>query len=56
MKYRVKIVETLAMAVEVEASSASEALKYVEEGYRNGKIVVESSKGPDVEFIVSSVE
>ena len=56
MKYRVKIVETLEMAIEVEVSSASEALKHVEEDYRNGKIVVESSKGPDVKFIVSSVE
>jgi hypothetical protein len=56
MKYRVKIVEKLAMSVEVEASSAEEAIKQVTEKYYNEEIVVESSTGADVEFFVHSAE
>ena len=55
MKYRVKIVETLAMTIEVEAPSAEEAVNHVENKYRNEEIVVESSAKPDVEFIVSPI-
>ena len=56
MKYLVKVVETLAMTVEVEAPSAEEALNQIGNKYYNEQIVVESSVGPDVEFIVSAVE
>jgi hypothetical protein len=53
VKYTVEIVEKLSMPVEVEASSPEEALGRVTKEYWNGKIVVESGKGADVEFLVS---
>jgi hypothetical protein len=53
MKYKVEIVEKLSMSVDVEASSAEEAIALVTEKYWNEEIIVESNKGPDVEFIVS---
>jgi hypothetical protein len=54
MKYKIEIVEKISMSVEMEASSAEEALGQVREKYWNGKIVVESDKSPDVEFFVSA--
>jgi hypothetical protein len=56
MKYKVEIIEKLAMSVEVEASSEEEALERVARRYRNEEIVVESSTGADVEFLVSLME
>ncbi|MCL1941646.1 MAG: DpnD/PcfM family protein [Synergistaceae bacterium] len=56
MKYKVKIVEKLSMAVEVEASSSEEAVSQVEKKYGDGEIIVESSNGPEVKFIVSPIE
>lgn len=56
MKYRVEIIETLTMAVDVTAPSAEEAVNRVEKKYRNEEIVVESSTGPYVEFLVSPIE
>ena len=56
MKYRVKIIETIAMTVEVEALSEEEALDQVSKEYHDEKITVESSDRPEVEFIVSPVE
>ena len=53
MKYKVEIIEKIAMSVEVEAPSAEEARNLVEKKYRNEEIVVESDKRPDVEFLVS---
>jgi hypothetical protein len=53
MKYKVEIVEKLSMFVEVEASSAEEALGRVTKKYWNEEIIVESTQGPDVEFFVS---
>ena len=55
MKYQVKIIETLAMTIEIEAPSAEEAVNQVENKYRNEEIVVESGAGPDVELIVSPI-
>ena len=56
MKYQVKITETLAMIVEIEAPSADEAVNQVENKYRNEEIVVESSAGSEVEFVVTPAE
>ena len=56
MKYQVKIIETLAMTIEIEAPSSSEAVNQVKNKYWNEEIVVESSAGPDVEFIASPME
>ena len=56
MKYKVEIVEKLAISVEVEASSAEEALEQVTGRYWKEEIIVESSKGSDVEFFVSPAE
>ena len=56
MKYRVKIIETIAMIVEVDAQSEEEALDQVEKKYHNEEIVVESNTRPEVEFIVSPIE
>jgi hypothetical protein len=53
MKYKVEIVEKLSMSVEVEASSPEEAVGQVSKRYWNEEIIIESSKGPDVEFFVS---
>jgi hypothetical protein len=53
MKYKVEIVEKISMFVEVETSSSGKALGEVAKRYWNGEIIVESSKGPDVEFFVS---
>jgi hypothetical protein len=53
MKYKVEIVEKLSMFVEVEASSAEEALGRVTKKYWNEEIIVESSQRPNVEFFVS---
>ena len=58
MKYRVKIIETRAMTVEVEAPSEEDAVNAVDKvrnKYWNEEIMVKSSVGPDVEFIVSPV-
>ena len=55
MKYRIKIIETLAMTVEVEAISADKALNQVKKQYDNEEIVViESRTQPNVEFLVVS--
>ena len=56
MKYKVEIVEKLEMSVEVEASSAEEALEQVRKKYWNKELVVESNKGADVEFFASPME
>ena len=56
MKYLVKIIETLAMDVEIEASSAEEAINQVAKLYRDETIVVESNARPDVEFFASLTE
>ena len=56
MRYKVEIVESLAMTVKIEASSAEDALRQVEEKYYGEEIVVESGKGQGVEFIVSPAE
>ena len=53
MRYKVEIVEKLAMSVEVESSSAEEALAQVEKKYWNEEIIVESSTGVGVEFFVA---
>jgi len=55
MKYKVEIIEKLAMTVEIEASSAKEALNQVAKKYWDEEIIVED-KGVDVEFHVSSVD
>ena len=56
MKYRIKIIETIAMAVEVEAPSKEEALAQMKKTYQGEEIVVESGARPDVEFIVSPID
>jgi hypothetical protein len=56
MKYKVEIVEKLSMPVEVEASSVEEALNQVAKKYWNEEIVVESSRGAEVEFLVSPTD
>ena len=56
MRYRVKIIETIAMKVEVEARSKEEALDQVKKKYHNEEIVVECSGRPEVDFIVSPVD
>ena len=56
MKFRVKMMETLAMTVDVDAPSEEEAVEQVGNKYWNEEIVVESSVGPDVEFVVSMAE
>ena len=56
MKYRVEIIEKIVMSVEIEAFSAEEALNQAAEKYWSEEIVVESSKGADVEFRVCSME
>ena len=55
-KYVVAIVEMLAMTVEIEATSAEEAVNQVKSKYWNEEIIVESSKWPDAEVSVSLVE
>jgi hypothetical protein len=52
MKFRVEIVEKIAMSVEVEASTEEEALAQVTKKYWNEEIIVESDKGVDVDFRV----
>ena len=54
MKYRVKIIETLSMTVEVEAPSAEEAIDQVEQKYWDEEIVVASRIKPKVKFLVVS--
>ena len=56
MRYSVKIIETIAMTVEVDAESEVEALDKAEEKYRKEEIIVEQSGKPEVEFVISSVE
>jgi len=52
MKYRVKIVETIAMILEVEAQSEEEALDQVGKKYHNEEITIECNGRPEVEFLV----
>jgi len=56
MRHRVKIIETIAMIVEVEAQSEEEALNQVKKKYHNEEIVVESNARPEVEFILPPVK
>jgi len=56
MKYKIEIIEKLAMTVEIEASSAKDALNQVAKKYWDEEIIVEGSKGVDVEFHVYSVD
>jgi len=56
MRYQVKIIETISMTVEVEATSEREALDQVEKKYHNEEIVVECNGRPEVDFKVSLVE
>ena len=56
MRYQVKIIESIAMTVEMEAQSEEEALEQVREKYRGEEIIVECSGRPEVEFFVSPIE
>lgn len=40
MKYKVEIIETLQRTIDVEASSAKEAIEQVQDSYRNCEIVL----------------
>lgn len=55
-RYKVKIVETISMTIEVEAPSAEEAMLRIIKKYRVEQIVVENSGGTKAEFFVSKVK
>ena len=52
MKFEVEIIETSARTIEVEAPSEEEALKIVNEMYKNIEIVIDAEDFVDVEFKV----
>ena len=55
-KYKVNIIETLQMEVEVEAESAAEAKSFIENEYSNRKYVLDSSNLKQVNFVTRSAE
>ena len=55
MRYQVKIIETISMTVEVEATSEKEAIEKVEKKYQKEEIIVECNGRPEVDFIVSPI-
>ena len=52
MNYRVKIIETIAMTLEVEAVLKEEALALVKEKHFSEEITVEQNGRPEVNFII----
>lgn len=52
-KFYVEIVETLIRGIPVEAESAEEAEKMIEERYANGEIILDYSDFLDWEIVVS---
>lgn len=56
MKYIASIIETLQRDVPVEADSKEEARDIVEDGWYNGKYVLDSGDFVDVDMYVQKVE
>ena len=54
-KFYVEIVETLIRGIPVEAESAEEAEKMIEERYANGEIILDYDDFLDWEIVVSEV-
>lgn len=54
-KFYVEIVETLIRGIPVEAESADEAERMIEERYANGEIVLDYDDFLDWEIVVSEV-
>lgn len=54
-KFYVEIVETLIRGIPVEAESAEEAEKMIEERYANGEIILDYNDFLDWEIVVSEV-
>lgn len=52
VKYKIEIKETLSKVVEIEAVDEGEALRKIEEQYRNGEIVLDSGDYVDTEIEV----
>jgi hypothetical protein len=50
MTYKVKIVETMELVVEVEAESGTEAVEKVEQAYINEEHVLDWNNHTDTEF------
>ena len=55
MSYQVKIVETIAMILEIEAASEEEAIEKVKKKYHDEELVVEQNGRPEAEFVVSPI-
>lgn len=56
MKYIASIIETLQHDVPVEADSKEEARDIVEDGWYNGKYVLDSGNFVDVDMYIQKVE
>lgn len=56
MKYIASIIETLQCNVPVEADSKEEAQDIVEDGWYNGKYVLDSGDFVDVDMYIQKVE
>lgn len=56
MKYIASIIETLQRNVPVEADSKEEAQDIVEDGWYNGKYVLDSGDFVDVDMYIQKVE
>lgn len=56
MKYIASIIETLQRDVPVEADSKEEAWDIVEDGWYNGKYVLDSGDFIDVDMYIQKVE
>ena len=54
--YKVTIIETLQMEVEVEADNAADAKSLIENEYNNKKHVLDSSNLKQVSFMTRSAE
>ncbi len=56
MKYIASIIETLQCDVPVEADSEEEARDIIEDGWYNGKYVLDSGDFVDVDMYIQKVE
>lgn len=56
MKYIASIIETLRRDVPVEADSKEEARDIIEDGWYNGKYVLDSGNFVDVDMYIEKVE
>ena len=54
--YKVSIIETLQMEVEVEAETAAEAKEIVEKGWTDEKYVLDASHFKQVNFVTRSAD